>query len=222
MLVLPSLRCADGGGTAGRDGGQDSHGAGQGSYQVTSVRPVGARPGQETGRQINLKAPGQSHPESDLPLPGDPSSMRVPPSWDNAVVVYRSANKTVCSAEYRIVWCPECRRRVLVQDRLEGIVSEVVTEAGGEVIEVEVIEVEVIEVEVIAGRVPLIVEVPAAVGLSRLAQSSKGRSSRTLRAEFPLPRRRPAPWGPSWFVSTPGGARLQIARRYVENHEQAA
>jgi putative transposase len=143
--------------------------------------------------------------------------MRVSPSWDNAVVVYRSANKTVCSAEYHIVWCPECRRRVLVQDRLEGIVSEVVTEAGG-----EVIEVEVIEVEVIAGRVHLIVEVPTAVGLPRLAQSSKGRSSRTLRAEFPLLPRRPALCGPSWFVSTPGGARLQIARRYVENHEQAA
>jgi len=63
---LPSLRCADGGGTAGRDGGQDSHGAGQGSYQVTSVRPVGARHGQGTGRQISLKAPDQSHPGSDL------------------------------------------------------------------------------------------------------------------------------------------------------------
>ena len=30
-------------GTAGRDGGQDSQGGLQGSYEVTSARPVGAR-----------------------------------------------------------------------------------------------------------------------------------------------------------------------------------
>jgi len=49
--------------------------------------PIRSRPsdrsvrvcGQETGRQISLKAPGQSHPGSDPPLPGDPSSMRVTP-----------------------------------------------------------------------------------------------------------------------------------------------
>jgi hypothetical protein len=45
----------------GRDGGQDTHGAWQGSYQVTSARPVGApldtaRP----SRQINAKAPAPS------------------------------------------------------------------------------------------------------------------------------------------------------------------
>ena len=39
---------------------------------------------------------------------------------------------------------------------------------------------------------------------------AKGRSSR--------PRR----WSPSWFVSTVGGVPLEVVRRYVENHKQAA
>jgi hypothetical protein len=42
----------------GRDGGQDTQGAWQGSYQVTSARPVGALPGTaRPGRQINASAP---------------------------------------------------------------------------------------------------------------------------------------------------------------------
>jgi putative transposase len=56
-------------------------------------------------------------------------------------VGYRSTNKTVCSAKYPIVWCPEYRRRVLagrVEVGLKRIVARVVDEAGGEVIEVEV------------------------------------------------------------------------------------
>ncbi len=43
---------------AGRDGGQDTQGAGQGSYQVTSARPAGATSSPLPGlsRQINAKA----------------------------------------------------------------------------------------------------------------------------------------------------------------------
>jgi len=54
----PSLNGWDG--TTGRDGGQDSHGADQDSYQVTSDRLVRVL-GQGPGRQITARAPGQSH-----------------------------------------------------------------------------------------------------------------------------------------------------------------
>jgi hypothetical protein len=50
----------DGGGRAaiGRDGGQDTQGAGQGSYQVTFARPVGALfAAAALARQINAKTP---------------------------------------------------------------------------------------------------------------------------------------------------------------------
>ncbi len=43
-MLEPAFLSSDGDRTTGRDGGQDSHGADQGSYQVTSVRPAGARP----------------------------------------------------------------------------------------------------------------------------------------------------------------------------------
>lgn len=98
---------------------------------------------------------------------------------------------------------------------MKEIVAEVVAEARGEVI----------EVEVMPDHVHLLVEVPPAVALSKLVQSLnlKGRSSRLLRQEFPPPLRRlPALWSPSWFVSTVGGAPLEVVRRYVENQKAAA
>ena len=95
--------------------------------------------------------------------------------------------------------------------RFKGIIAEVVSEVGGEVI----------EVEVMPDHVHLLVEVPPAVGLSSLVHSLKGRSSRLLRVEIPHVRRLPSLWSPSWFVSTVGGAPLGVVRRYVENQKKA-
>ncbi|MGH9070647.1 MAG: IS200/IS605 family transposase [Acidimicrobiales bacterium] len=130
-------------------------------------------------------------------------------------VGYRSTNKAVYSAKYHIIWCPKYRRRVLagrVETRLKQIIAEVVAEVGGQVI----------EVEVMPDHVHLLVEVPPTVALSRFVGFLKGRSSRALRAEFVHLRRMPALWSPSWFVSTVGGAPLEVVRRYVENQETAA
>jgi len=141
--------------------------------------------------------------------------MVVSPSCDDVSVGYRSTYKTVYSAKYHIIWCPKYRRRVLaglVEARLKEIIFEVVDEAGGEVI----------EVEVMPDHVHLLVEVPPVVALSRLVQKLKGRSSRLLRAEFPPLRRLPGLWSPSWFISTVGGAPLEVVRRYVENQKRVA
>ncbi len=133
-------------------------------------------------------------------------------------VAYRSTNKTVYSAKCHNTapqGQPKYRRQVLagqVEVRLKEIVAEVVAEARGEVI----------EVEVMPNHAHLLAEVPPVVVLSKLVQKLKGRSSRLLRIEFPHLRRLPALWSPSWFVSTVGGAPLEVVRRYVENQKAAA
>jgi putative transposase len=134
--------------------------------------------------------------------------------WETETVVYRSSNKTVYSAKYHVIWCPRYRRRVLVgpvEDRLREIIAQVVLEVGGEVI----------EVEVMPDQVHLVVEVPPAVALSKLVEMLEGRSSRVLRGEFPH-LMRPVLWSPSWFVSTVGGASLEVVGRNVENQKRAA
>ena len=138
----------------------------------------------------------------------------VVPGGDDVVMAYRSVNKTVYSAKYHLIWRPRCRRRVLagaVEERLKKILAQVAGEVGAEVIEVEVMPDH-----------HLLVEIPPPVALSRFVQLAKGRSSRLLRQEFPHLRRLPCLWSPSWFVSTVGGAPLEVVRRDVENQKWAA
>ena len=123
-------------------------------------------------------------------------------------MAYRSANKTVYSAKYRLIWCPKYRCWVLagrVDQRLKEIIDEVV-----------------IEVEVMPDLVDLMIELPPPVPLSMLVQKLKGRSSKLLRAGFAELRRLPALWSPSWFVSAAGGAALGVVRGCVENQIAAA
>ena len=128
---------------------------------------------------------------------------------------YRSARKAVFSVKYHVIWCPKYRRRVLggaVEVRLKQIIDEVVAKFGGIVI----------EVETMPDHVHLLVELPPQVAVSKLVQIMKGRSSRRLRQEFPQLARMKCLWAPSWFVSTVGGAPLEVVRRYVENQKLAA
>jgi putative transposase len=125
---------------------------------------------------------------------------------------YHPTNKTVYSAKYHLIWCPKYRRRVLVggvDGRLKATIAEVAAEVGAEVI----------EVEVMPDHVHLLAQVPPTVPLSEFVRLVKGRSSRVLRMEFPRLRRLPVLWSPSWFVSTVGGAPLEVVRRYVENQK---
>jgi len=130
-------------------------------------------------------------------------------------VSYRRTNKTVYSAKYHLIWCPKYRRRVLVgqvETRLKEIIGEAVASVEGEMI----------GLEVMPDHVHLLAELPPGAHLRAVLQRLKGRSSRLLRQEFPHLRRLPVLWSRSWFVSTVGGAPLEVVRRYVENHKRVA
>lgn len=131
------------------------------------------------------------------------------------MATYRSTNCTVYSAKYHLIWCPKYRRRVLidgVDTRLKEIIAEVASEY----------RCTVIEVEVMPDHVHLLIEIPPTALLSRFVGAVKGRSSRVLRQEFPRLRRLPLLWARSWFVSTVGGAPLEVVRQYVENQKLVA
>ena len=67
-------------------------------------------------------------------------------------------------------------------------------------------------------HVHMLVEVDPQYGVHRLVKQIKGRSSRLLRSEFPtLKSRLPTLWTNSYFVSTVGGAPLEVVKQYVAN-----
>ena len=129
-------------------------------------------------------------------------------------IKYKSNNNVVYSCKYHVVWCPKYRRSVLVGDvdvRLKEIIQDVCTEFRSEMI----------EMEVMPDHVHLLVEVDPQFGIHRLVKYIKGRSSRLLRYEFPhLKSRLPTLWTNSYFVSTVGGAPLEVIRQYIEQQKQ--
>lgn len=80
---------------------------------------------------------------------------------------------------------------------------------------------EIIEMEVMPDHVHMLVDVDPQFGIHRAVKRMKGRSSHDLRQEFPWLRSRlPTLWTNSYFVSTVGGAPLDVVKRYIEDQKE--
>jgi putative transposase len=127
--------------------------------------------------------------------------------------MYKSYRNVFYSCHYHVVWCPKYRRKVLVQAielRLKEIIRQVCQEH----------QAEVEELEVMPDHVHLLVSVDPQFGIHRLVKLIKGRSSRLLRQEFPMLKRKlPTLWTNSYFVGTTGGAPLSIIKEYIEQQK---
>ena len=130
-------------------------------------------------------------------------------------IKYKSNNNIVYSCKYHIVWCPKYRRKVLVDDverRLKEIIREVAEE----------LKVEIIEIETDIDHIHILVDVDPQFGVMKFVKKAKGRSSRLLRQEFHhLTTRLPTLWTNSSFISTVGGAPLEVIKQYIENQQSS-
>lgn len=120
----------------------------------------------------------------------------------------------VYSSKYHVIWCPKYRRKVLV---------DVIAKRLFELIHKTALRyrAEVIALEIMPDHVHLLVEVDPQFGIHRLVKYIKGVTSHDLRKEFPsLTSRLPSLWTNSYFVSTVGGAPLEVIKQYVENQKK--
>jgi len=124
---------------------------------------------------------------------------------------YKHNLNVVYSCKYHVVFCPKYRRKVLTPDiaeRLKAIIHQVASERN----------VEIIECEVMPDHVHILCEVDPQFGIHRAIKAIKGLSSRILRQEFAALRTKlPTLWTNSYFVSTVGGAPLEIIKKYIAN-----
>lgn len=128
-------------------------------------------------------------------------------------MVYKSNNNVVYSCKYHVVWCPKYRRKVLV-DGIDLRLKELLFKIAEE------IHAEIIEMEVMPDHVHLLIEVDPQYGINKAVRHLKGQTSRVLRNEFPVLRSRlPCLWTNSYFVSTIGGAPLDVIKQYIENQK---
>jgi len=112
-----------------------------------------------------------------------------------------------------VVWCPKYRRKVLsgkIEVRLKELIQEICTE----------LQSELIELEIMPDHVHLLIEVDPQFGIHKVIKTIKGKTSRILRKEFLLlTTKLPTLWTNSYFVSTVGGAPLEIIKQYIENQK---
>ena len=133
--------------------------------------------------------------------------------WHNIIMKCKSNNNVVYSCKYHVVWCPKYRRKVLV-DAVSERLKELIIERCSE------INAEIIELEIMPDHVHLLMEVDPQFGINKAVRSIKGYSSHTLRKEFKsLTTRLPTLWTNSYFVSTVGGAPLQVIKQYIANQQ---
>lgn len=122
---------------------------------------------------------------------------------------YKSNNNVIYSCKYHVVWCPKYRRKVLVDGvdlRLKEIIKSMCLE----------FDAELMELEIMPDHVHMLVEIDPQFGIHRLVKNIKGRSSRILRQEFHfLTTKLPTLWTNSYFVSTVGGAPLEVVKKYI-------
>lgn len=79
---------------------------------------------------------------------------------------------------------------------------------------------EVEDLEVMPDHVHLLVSIDPQFGIHRLVKLIKGRSSRLLRQQFPvLKRKLPTLWTNSYFVGTTGGAPLRLIKQSIEQQK---
>jgi putative transposase len=128
-------------------------------------------------------------------------------------ITYKSNNNVVYSCTYHVVWCPKYRRPVLIDGvdaRLKAMIPQVCTEVNAAML----------QLAVMPGHVHLLVDVDPQYGIHRQVKRVKGRSSRLLRLEYPWLRSRlPTLWTNAYFVSTVGGAPLEVITHYIEQQK---
>jgi len=126
---------------------------------------------------------------------------------------YKSNNNIVFSCKYHIVWCPKYRRKVLVGDvekRLKEIINKLALE----------LNVEIIKMETDKDHIHILIDIDPQFGIMKFIRLAKGRSSKLLRDEFHhLKTKLPTLWTNSSFISTVGGAPLEIVKQYIENQQ---
>ena len=114
---------------------------------------------------------------------------------------------------YHIVIVPKYRQKAIfgtLRKDMGKILRELCDQMG----------IALVEGHAMPDHVHLLVECDPQFGIHRLVRLLKGRSSRLLRQEFPvLKRKLPTLWTNSYFVSTSGRAPLSVMKHYIENQK---
>jgi len=128
-------------------------------------------------------------------------------------MIYQHTRTQVYLINYHLIWCPKRRRAILVgrvKTRLEQIIHEVAKEIG----------VEVLDLAVNPDHLHVLVSAYPQLPVHKIVKRFKGRSSHTLRREFPELLKLPSLWTHSYFVSTAGHVSAKTIQEYIQRQSK--
>lgn len=126
----------------------------------------------------------------------------------------RRERHSVSSLKIHLVCVTKYRRKVFTGESLE-LVARTFREVAAKM------TFQILEFKGEADHVHALIEYPPKLSVSVMVNALKGVSSRRYgQAGYPKPYGKDALWSPSYFVSSIGGAPLEVLKTYIQNQEK--
>ncbi len=127
---------------------------------------------------------------------------------------FRKERHSVSDLKLHLVCVTKYRRKVFTSDSL-AVISAAFDAVS------EKMDFQILEFNGEADHIHLLIEYPPKLSVSQMVNVLKGVSSRRYgQAGFLKPYGREALWSPSYFVSSVGGAPLEVIKRYIQEQEK--
>ncbi|AGO61547.1 MULTISPECIES: IS200/IS605 family transposase [Ferroplasma] len=124
------------------------------------------------------------------------------------------SNKSVYNLGYHIIWCPKYRRNVLVNG-IDVRLKELLNYKAQE------LKIEIKEMEVMPDHIHIFIKADPVLSPHYIIQQFKGYTSRILRQEFPvLKRKLPTLWTRSYYIESVGHISESVVRKYIEEQKK--
>lgn len=131
----------------------------------------------------------------------------------NTVKEYKTGSHLTYSCQYHVIFCPKYRRSVLVNPidvRLKELFLQIA----------EQYQFSIMEMEVMPDHVHLLIDCNPRFGIVEAVTKLKGITSKTLREEFPVLKRKiPSLWTRSAFISSVGSVSLEVVKQYINDQK---
>ncbi|MEI1374937.1 IS200/IS605 family transposase [Nostoc sp. UHCC 0926] len=126
----------------------------------------------------------------------------------------RKERHSVSDLKIHLVCVTKYRRKIFTGVGLELIHKSIVEVS-------QKMDFNILEFNGESDHIHVLLEYPPKLSISQIVNSLKGVSSRRYgQAGYPKPYGKDALWSPSYFVSSVGGAPLEVLKKYIQNQEK--
>lgn len=126
----------------------------------------------------------------------------------------RRERHSVSSLKIHLVCVTKYRRSVFTSESL-SLIETSFNEVAKKM------DFQVLEFNGESDHIHVLIEFPPKLSISQMVNALKGVSSRRYgQAGYPKPYGKEALWSPSYFVSSVGGAPIEVLKKYIQNQEK--